>query len=337
MVELALKTGFTAVDTANMPKHYDEELVGTGIERALESGAVERKNLFLQTKFTPDACEGQPEAKHPYDSTAPIRQQVFQSFNSSVQHLKTTSIDSLLLHAPYQDHTKNVEAFQAMSDLKAEGRVRFIGVSNFDLHQLKRLMKDSSEPPAFVQNRCRHKHDWDGEVRRFCAENGIIYQGFWLLTGNRHITTSNVTKNIAEARNAEPEQILLAYIRQHLGIVILDGTKQEQHMIQDLAAEAILLSDEEINLMQHIKLPVEERSGIQVTFVNTLEVYLSVFWKNVQSGQLVSQGEIQPQGSLKISTHDTHTFIVQEKMTSSGEYTLLNISVAALKFAQLQR
>ena len=65
--------------------------------------------------------------------------------------------------------------------------LRFLGVSNVSLRHLEQMIASRAEPPAFVQNRCFARLGWDREVRLFCAERKIIYQGFSLLTANPEV------------------------------------------------------------------------------------------------------------------------------------------------------
>src|SRR4051812_50156125 len=97
LTELALRTGFRGIDTANHRRHYDEAAVGQAVAAALASGLVARADLFLQTKFT-----FRPGQDHrlPYDPGASIPVQVEQSFANSLEHLGTAVIDSYLLHGP---------------------------------------------------------------------------------------------------------------------------------------------------------------------------------------------------------------------------------------------
>src|SRR5262249_14902788 len=99
LTEQALRQGFRGIDTANQRRHYHEAAVGQAITAALATGVVTRNDLFLQTKFT--FRTGQ-DHRLPYDPKAPIRQQVEQSFASSLEHLGTAIIDSYLLHGPTQ-------------------------------------------------------------------------------------------------------------------------------------------------------------------------------------------------------------------------------------------
>ena len=99
LVQLAINSGFRAIDTANQLIHYNEALVGQALHRIVQQG-ITRKSLFLQTKFTP--VSGQ-DHRTPYDPTASITQQVKQSFQSSLEHLQTDYLDSYICMDPTRD------------------------------------------------------------------------------------------------------------------------------------------------------------------------------------------------------------------------------------------
>ena len=90
LVQLAVASGFTAIDTANQLIHYQEALVGEALLELAKQG-VTRESLFLQTKFTP--VNGQ-DHRTPYDAAADLTTQVAQSFQSSLTHLHTDYLDS---------------------------------------------------------------------------------------------------------------------------------------------------------------------------------------------------------------------------------------------------
>src|SRR6185369_6136026 len=94
LVQLAVESGFTAIDTANQLIHYEEALVGEALQ-ALAKKGIERDSLFLQTKFT--SVDGQG-SRAPYDPSADLTTQVRQSFDSSLNHLGTDYVDSYILH-----------------------------------------------------------------------------------------------------------------------------------------------------------------------------------------------------------------------------------------------
>ena len=184
LTECALREGFRGIDTANQRRHYHEAAVGKAIAVSVASGLVSRDDLFLQTKFT--FRNGQ-DHRLPYDAQAPIATQVEQSFASSLEHLGTEIIDSFVLHGPTQRvglGSADWEAWRAMEAIHDSGRTRLLGVSNVTLDQLQQLCKGARVRPRFVQNRCYAVRGWDRRIREFCAANGLIYQGFSLLTAN---------------------------------------------------------------------------------------------------------------------------------------------------------
>jgi len=101
LVEMALRTGFRGIDTANQRRHYFEAGVGQGLAAAYRGGIVTRAELFLQTKYT-----YQPGQDHrlPYDPDADLATQVAQSMASSLEHLATDHVDSYVLHGPASGH-----------------------------------------------------------------------------------------------------------------------------------------------------------------------------------------------------------------------------------------
>src|SRR5580698_1140342 len=204
LTELAMRVGFRGIDTANQRRHYLEAGVGQGLAAAYRAGVVSRADLFLQTKFT-----YQPGQDHrlPYDPAASLSDQVAQSMASSLQHLGTDYVDSYVLHGPssrYDWTPADFETWQAMVKERDAGRTRLLGVSNVALSHLQQMAKAHAEPPALVQNRCYARLGWDREVRAFCRERNIIYQGFSLLTANVEVLRHPLVADFASRANATP-------------------------------------------------------------------------------------------------------------------------------------
>jgi diketogulonate reductase-like aldo/keto reductase len=250
LVQTAIKAGFTAIDTANQPKHYSEWLVGEALE-ALEREGVSRESLFLQTKFTP--LDGH-DNRVPYDPHADLKSQVRQSFERSLQNLKTDHVDSYLLHGPYSHPglgDSDWEVWGAIEELYRSGRTGMIGVSNVNYLQLSLLLERAAIKPMVVQNRCFANRGWDREVREICVENSIMYQGFSLLTANVSVLQSATIRSLATKLGVDTMQVILRFAMQ-VGMVPLTGTSNEEHMRQDLGIYRILLSDEEVALIESI-------------------------------------------------------------------------------------
>jgi diketogulonate reductase-like aldo/keto reductase len=234
LVELALRSGFRGIDTANQRRHYHEAAVGEGIGSAIATGLLTREELFLQTKFT--FLPGQ-DHRLPYDHAAPIAVQVAQSFGSSLLHLGVEVIDSYVLHGPMQRvglTPADWEAWRAMESLHEAGRVRLLGVSNVTCEQLQALCEGAHVRPRFVQNRCYASQGWDREVRAYCSASGIVYQGFSLLTANRQLLTRPELTGIARRYGRTVAQVVFNFALA-VGMVALTGTTDENHMRADLA------------------------------------------------------------------------------------------------------
>jgi diketogulonate reductase-like aldo/keto reductase len=233
LTELALKQGFRGIDTANQRRHYYEAGVGAAISAAVDSKLVARDDLFLQSKFT-----FRPGQDHrlPYDPDAPVTVQVQQSFASTLDHLGTETLDSYLLHGPTRRiglFPDDWEAWRAMEAIHDTGRVRLLGVSNFTLEQLQRLCQQARVPPRFVQNRCYAAHGWDRLVREFCATNGILYQGFSLLTANAEVMASADLHRISKRHERTTAQIVFRFAIE-VGMIPLTGTTDAEHIRADL-------------------------------------------------------------------------------------------------------
>src|SRR5262249_4803599 len=159
-------------------RHYHEAGVGAGIAGAIAAGVVTRAELFIQTKFT---SRGGQDHRLPYDPDADDATQVRQSFARSLEHLGIDTIDSYVLHGPPRRVGRGrpePAVWGCMEERHAAAKTRLIGVSNVGLDQLELLCARATTPPAFVQNRCFARTGWDHEIRAFCRDRGIVYQGF---------------------------------------------------------------------------------------------------------------------------------------------------------------
>ena len=249
LTELALKQGFRGIDTANQRRHYHEAAVGQAMVTFIGSGLAARDDLFLQTKFT--FREGQ-DHRLPYDPDAPIPTQVEQSFAGSLKHLGAEVIDSYLLHGPSERiglTPADWDAWRAMEAIHDGGRARLLGVSNVSLEQLQRLCQKARVPPRFVQNRCFAARGWDRGVRVFCAANGLVYQGFSLLTANREFMARPELVRIAKRHARSVSQIVFRFALD-VGMIPLTGTTDAVHMKSDLEVFDFQLDPEDVEQIE---------------------------------------------------------------------------------------
>jgi diketogulonate reductase-like aldo/keto reductase len=251
LVELAIRAGFRGIDTANQRRHYFEEGVGQGLAAAYRAEIVTRADLFLQTKFTYQ--RGQ-DHRLPYDPNASLSTQVAQSMASSLEHLGTDYVDSYVLHGPSSGYgwtDDDAEVWEAMIKERDAGHTRLLGVSNVSLEHLQQMAAGRGELPAFVQNRCYARLGWDREVRSFCNERKIIYQGFSLLTANVEVLRHSLVAGLAQRANATPAQMVFAFARA-VGMLPLTGTSNAEHMKQDLASAGLSLSPDEVQAIESL-------------------------------------------------------------------------------------
>jgi diketogulonate reductase-like aldo/keto reductase len=267
----ALKAGYRAIDTANQRKHYNEEGVGRGLSAAYDSLGIKRADLFLQTKFT--YARGQDHRK-PYDEKASYAEQVKQSFASSLQHLGTDFLDSLILHGPYGDQgliDTDWEVWGAMEELASSGRVKSLGISNVSYDQLAELYAGAKVKPTFVQSRCYADKGWDRQIRSFCREKKFFYQGFSLLTANskylggnsERVPDRNVPRmvfgekahpdivRILEETGRSVSEVIFRFCRQ-IGIIPVMGSRSEEHLKANLKIGDFTLSNSQIETLENI-------------------------------------------------------------------------------------
>jgi len=251
LTELALRSGFRAIDTANQRRHYVEAAVGEALAAAYRAGIVTRDDVFVQTKFTYQ--RGQ-DHRLPYDPTAPLSTQVVQSMARSLEHLGTDHVDSYLLHGPasgYGWSDDDVETWAAIVGERDAGRARLVGVSNVSLRHLLELESTGAERPAIVQNRCFARLGWDRAVRAYCLEHDIVYQGFSLLTANPEVLQHPIVGRIAAREKATPAQVVFRFARL-IGMVPLTGTSDPEHMRQDLGSGSLALSADEMRAIESL-------------------------------------------------------------------------------------
>ncbi|CAL1706302.1 unnamed protein product [Somion occarium] len=230
LVISAVLNGFRAIDTACQPKHYREDLVGEALQILQEKHGITREDLFLQTKYTP--IGGQDRNKPlPYDPSTRLETQINASFQKSLANLRTSYLDSLLLHSPLNTIAQTITAWRTLMALQDSGKVKFIGVSNtYDVAILEALERDGGRKVQVVQNRWFEGNQWDKEVLSYCLKNGVQYQSFWTLSGSPSLLAHPDLQSFAQRK----------------------GTTQETHMQQDVAIENVELDNKDEQILDRI-------------------------------------------------------------------------------------
>jgi diketogulonate reductase-like aldo/keto reductase len=157
-----------------------------------------------------------------------------------------------LLHGPTQRAglgPADWEAWRAMEAIHNSGRARLLGVSNVSLEQLQRLCQQARVRPHFVQNRCYAARGWDRRVRECCSANGLVYQGFSLLTANREVLARPELAQIARRHGRGVNQVVFRFALD-VGMVPLTGTTDANHMRTDLEVFDFRLEPDELKRIE---------------------------------------------------------------------------------------
>ncbi|MEY9979771.1 aldo/keto reductase [Lysinibacillus sp. RC79] len=224
-VKTAIARGYRSIDTAQV--YRNEESVGRGIRAAIDEGLVTREELFVTSKVWNDGLS--------YEET-------LAAYDSSLEKLGLDYLDLYLVHWPGID-TNYVDVYKALEKIYQDGRVRSIGVSNFHVHHLENLLKETSVIPVINQIEF-HPHLTQEEVRAYCKEKGIQVEA-WSPLMNGSLLEESLIQQLASKYGKTPAQIVLRYDVQH-GVVTIPKTMTPARMTENLTVFDFALTEEEM-------------------------------------------------------------------------------------------
>ncbi|MCZ4076629.1 aldo/keto reductase [Rhodococcus sp. H36-A4] len=232
----ALKVGYRSIDTA---KVYENE---TGTGKAVAESGIARDELFITTKLWND--------DQGYDST-------LKAFDASMARLGLDYLDLYLIHWQQLDRNKYIETFKAFQKLKADGRIGSIGVSNFTIPTLERLIEEVGETPAVNQVEV-HPHFVQTELRAFHTEKGIATEA-WSPLGSGTVLDDPALAPIAEAHGVTPAQVVLRWHIQH-GNVVIPKSVTPKRIASNFDVFGFALSNDELQQINALD-SVDGRTG----------------------------------------------------------------------------
>ncbi|WP_175639101.1 aldo/keto reductase [Metabacillus schmidteae] len=197
-VSNAIKAGYTSIDTAMI---YQNEV---GVGKAIKEASVPREELFITTKVW-NTDQG-------YDNT-------LKAFDASLERLGLDYIDLYLIHWPTPEFDQYVDTYKALEELYKDGKVRAIGVCNFEIEHLERLINECEVVPVLNQIEC-HPYLAQNEIKEFCAKHNIFVEAWSPLDQGGEALQDEVIKKIAEAHNKTTAQVILRWHLQNNTIVI---------------------------------------------------------------------------------------------------------------------
>ena len=222
VVSTALEVGYRHIDTAKL---YDNE---EGVGRAVRSSGIPRDELFVTTKIWND--------DHGYD-------EALAAFDASMARLGLDVLDLLLIHWPCPSQDRYVDTWRALERLQADGRVRSIGVSNFHVHHLHRLMAEAPVVPSINQVEL-HPLLPQQELRMFDAAHGIATEA-WSPLARGALLDDPVIGAIAARIGRTVTQVVIAW-HLALGNVVIPKSVTPARIAENFDVLDIELTEDDV-------------------------------------------------------------------------------------------
>lgn len=214
----ALQSGYRLIDTANA--YVNEKAVG----RAMKKSGLDRKEIFLETKLWPSFYEQE------------------DAVEKTLQRLDTDYIDLLLIHQPAGNY---VAGYELMEKAYKEGKVRAIGLSNFNMEQMQEILNICEVKPAILQTEV-HPYSQEPELKKFLEKEGMVIQAWYPLGhGDKALIQEPLFTRLAEKYQKNNVQIILRWHIQ-AGDIVIPGSKNPDHIRSNFDLFDFELTEEEM-------------------------------------------------------------------------------------------
>lgn len=220
----ALKNGYSLIDTANA--YVNEKAVG----RAIKKSGVDRNKIFLETKLWPAFYEEDDQ------------------IDKTLERLNTDYIDLLLLHQPSGNY---MYAYKLMEKAVEEGKVKAIGLSNFNEKQIKEIIECCHIKPTVLQTEA-HPYYPQTKMQKFLNENDMKIQAWYPLGhGDSTLINEPIFTKLAKKYNKSNVQIILRWHIQ-LNHIVIPGARKEEHIKSNIDIFDFELTKEEMKEIENI-------------------------------------------------------------------------------------
>lgn len=235
-VRTAIEAGYRSIDTASAYKNE------RGVGRAVRESGVPREEIFVTTKVAnPD---------HGYDKT-------LQAVDLSIGELGLDYVDLLLIHWPVSIRASFLDTWRALEKVYAEGKVRAIGVSNFQIRHLETLLAECEVVPAVNQVEY-HPRLTQVELHSYCKSKGIQLEA-WSPLMLGHLLEEPVIQELSQRYGRTPAQIVLRWDLQN-GVVTIPKSANPKRIYENADLFGFELSADDVERLNGLN--QNERSGM---------------------------------------------------------------------------
>ncbi|ERM16872.1 aldo/keto reductase [Brevibacillus laterosporus] len=224
-VKSAIKHGYRSIDTAAI--YGNETSVGQAIHEGIQEANISREDLFVTSKVW--------NADLGYEAT-------LAAFETSLNKLGLEYLDLYLIHWPVKGKYK--EAWRALEKLYKDGRVKAIGVSNFQIHHLEDLMGEAEVKPMINQVEF-HPYLTQKELITFCRTHDIQMEA-WSPLMQGQLLDNPVLQEIADKHGKTVAQVILRWDLQH-GVVTIPKSTKEHRIVENASVFDFELTQEEMD------------------------------------------------------------------------------------------
>ena len=214
----ALQCGYRLIDTANA--YVNEKAVG----RAMKKSGLKREEIFLETKLWPSFYEQN------------------DAVDKTLERLDTSYIDLLLIHQPAGNY---LAGYRQMEKAYKEGKVKAIGLSNFNQEQIQKILSVCEVKPAVLQTEV-HPYSQEKELKKFLAKEGIVIQAWYPLGhGDKALIEESLFTELGKKYGKSNAQIILRWHIQD-GNIVIPGSKNPAHIKDNFDLFDFALTDSEM-------------------------------------------------------------------------------------------
>lgn len=232
IVRTALDVGYRSIDTAAL--YGNEEGVGRAVRAAVSSGLA-REDVFVTSKVWND--------RHGHDET-------LAAFDESFDRLGLDYVDLYLIHWPVPSRDLYVDSFRALASLVDEGRVRAVGVSNFQPEHIRRLVDEVGVTPAVNQVEL-HPYLQQGDLREFHRRAGVVTEAWRPLAHGGELLAEPTVAALADKYGRTPAQVVLRWHIQ-LGVVVIPKSATPSRIRSNFEVFDFELADDDMTSLAEL-------------------------------------------------------------------------------------